>query len=247
MWTTLALLGGAAGLGFLNSAMQNKADTKAYRRQVKLLQMQQNWQERMANTAHQREVKDLRAAGLNPILSATGGNGAATPVVSAPGVSTGTKQDHFSADTLVDAAKSGAELGLTYNSAKKAKADADLATAKAKNQEMQNKITKAKLDSLKPALDNASNLSSSDYWKDVGRGIKEWLKPSEKQYYAEPNSATSKRFLKRKSEIEWLKPGDVIFSPSLEMKSNGKRYYYKDMDMKPNSYFNKLNKKGKRK
>lgn len=41
-------------------------------------QKNREWQEKMSNTAHQREIKDLVAAGLNPVLSSNGG--ASTPV-----------------------------------------------------------------------------------------------------------------------------------------------------------------------
>jgi len=61
-------------------AFQEAQNQKAMDYSTQSNKTQMDYQTSMANTAHQREISDLRAAGLNPILSGMGGSGSAVPV-----------------------------------------------------------------------------------------------------------------------------------------------------------------------
>lgn len=59
----------------MNLIRQTTAENNEW--SAKQAQINRDWEKMMSDTAHQREVADLQAAGLNPVLSA-GGSGAST-------------------------------------------------------------------------------------------------------------------------------------------------------------------------
>lgn len=77
------IAGGAAtsqlvgGLLSAQQAAQNNFEMQ--KRQLAWEKQKFGMETELANSAHQREVADLKAAGINPVLTATGGNGAETP------------------------------------------------------------------------------------------------------------------------------------------------------------------------
>lgn len=80
VWGAIGAAAGSAIGGMASSAISAEAAKEMQKRQIE-------WERERATNAHQWEVQDLKAAGLNPILSA-GGQGATTGGISAPQVDT---------------------------------------------------------------------------------------------------------------------------------------------------------------
>lgn len=155
---------------------QREANQKQMDFQKESIDKQMGFQTGMANTSHQRQIKDLIAAGLNPILAA-GGSGATSPsgstssgATSSGASYTGDTQSGYNANASALATKRlGQELTNMRATEKQTKSNTYLAeeqklktTQDLQNSKEQRNVIKQSFDLLKEQTSSAKSAATMD-------------------------------------------------------------------------------------
>uniref|UniRef100_A0AAU8BC59 DNA pilot protein n=1 Tax=Dulem virus 168 TaxID=3145645 RepID=A0AAU8BC59_9VIRU len=149
-------------------------------------QKQRDWEERMSNTAHQREAADLAAAGLNRTLAAT--DGATTPGGSAASIGRSNANPADFLNLLMSAKKIGIEqqqantaqdVGAANAAAMRAQADVYSAQA-AQIRDFEANLHDAPIvKTIKSAIKNSPN--SARAIEEIHNGLKQILNSAKNQ------------------------------------------------------------------
>lgn len=155
LFDSIGQLAGQIGIPFIGAKYQADQNER-------LARNNRNWQSYMSSTAHQREVADLKAAGLNPILSA-GGSGASTP-------SGATGSMSMPDINMPDFLAYGVSLAQLEQADKRLQIDRDLADATIAKNLTDQELTKMQTELAKRGMPRATLEGEAAKW--LKKGLK---------------------------------------------------------------------------
>ncbi|WNK12686.1 MAG: DNA pilot protein [Microvirus sp.] len=204
----LAILGTGLSVGgdVYSAYQQREAQKDSNEALASNAREQMSFQERMSSTAHQREVDDLKKAGLNPVLSAN--SGASTPV--------GASADNRPLPPIIPPGTGSSGIATALS----------LARAKTDITESQSRILKNVADTDKIETDKDSNLPYAEIGRRLSKGISGFFSSSKSLY-----DEVSDRITKNKN---YMSPKDFKIAKQRALFSAKEKREKKIRFMRPN-------------